>query len=85
MAKYKIELDRDGCIGADVCEAVCPKHWKMADDGKVDLIGSVKEPNGEFYTKEIDQEDFESMKLAADGCPVKVIHIQNKDTGEKII
>lgn len=85
MPKYKVELDRDGCIGAAVCEAVCPKHWKMADDGKVDLIGSTKSAEGEFYSKEIEQEDYESMKMAADGCPVKVIHIQNKDTGEKII
>lgn len=85
MAKFKIELDRDGCIGAAVCEAVCPKHWKMADDGKVDLLGSQKQGGEEIYFKDIDQEDYESMKVAADGCPVKVIHIQNKDTGEKII
>ncbi len=84
MAKYKIELDRDGCIGAAVCEAVCPKHWKMADDGKVDLVDSNK-VQGEIYEKEIEQEDYESMKTAADGCPVKVIHITNKETGEKII
>ncbi|MFH1443424.1 MAG: ferredoxin [Candidatus Micrarchaeota archaeon] len=85
MPKYTIELDRDGCIGAAVCEAVCPKHWKMADDGKVDLADSVKGDKGEFYTKEVDEADFESMKMAADGCPVKVIHITNKDTGEKLI
>ncbi|MFH1443711.1 MAG: ferredoxin [Candidatus Micrarchaeota archaeon] len=85
MAKFKVELDRDGCIGAAVCEAVCPKHFKMADDGKVDMPGSLKHPEGEVYEKEIGQEDYESMKLAADGCPVKVIHIQNKDTGERII
>ncbi|MFH0971033.1 MAG: ferredoxin [Candidatus Micrarchaeota archaeon] len=84
MGKYKIDLDRDGCIGAAVCEAVCPKHWKMADDGKVNLAGGEK-GDGEFYSKEIDQEDFESMKLAADGCPVKVIHITNKETGEKLV
>ncbi|MEK6843092.1 MAG: ferredoxin [Candidatus Micrarchaeota archaeon] len=85
MAKFKIEYDRDGCIGAAVCEAVCPKHWKMADDGKVNLLESTKQEGEEVYIKDIEEADFESMKVAADGCPVKVIHMQNKDTGEKLI
>ncbi len=85
MGKYKIEFDREGCIGAAVCDAVCPKHWKMADDGKVNLIEGKKQGSSEIYEKEIDEADFEAMKQAADGCPVKVIHITNKETGEKLI
>jgi ferredoxin len=83
MGKYKIEYDRNGCIGAGVCAALCEKHWVMADDGKADLVEAQKE--GELDVKEIDEEDLQGNKEAAEGCPANVIHIINKETGEKII
>ncbi|MBI4176264.1 MAG: ferredoxin [Candidatus Aenigmarchaeota archaeon] len=80
---YKVEYEREGCIGAGVCVAMCEKHWVMNADGKADLIASTKE--GRMDVKEIGQDDLESMKQAAEGCPVNVIHILKKDTGEKVI
>ena len=74
MAKYKIEHDRDGCIGCGACEMNCPDNWKMADDGK-------SKPK----KTEISEEEFECNKKAADECPVNVIHIINEETKEKII
>jgi ferredoxin len=83
MGKYKIVYDREGCIGAGVCAALAEKEWVMADDGKADLTEAQKE--GEMDIKEIDEEDLEANKQAAEGCPANVIHIINKETGEKII
>lgn len=83
MGKFKVEYDREGCIGAGVCAAVDEKNWEMNADGKADLKNCSKE--GDIFVCEIDEADLEQMKAAAEGCPVNVIHITNKETGEKIV
>lgn len=72
--KYIIEYDREGCIGAAACIAVAPDSWEMDDDGKANLL-----------KKEIDEDELEINKQAAEACPVNVIRIKDKDTGEYII
>ncbi len=93
--KYKIVHDRDICIGCAACASVCPKYWKMADDGKSDVIrdnddGSQtraeKTGNGEEEMLGTNIEplivDFDSNKEAAESCPVNCIHIHEiKDDG----
>lgn len=74
MAKYKIEHDREKCIGCGACAGVCPDNWEMKDDGK----SSPKKT-------EISEEEFECNNNAATGCPVNIIHITNEETKEKII
>ena len=83
MATFKIIYDREGCIGAGVCAAVADKFWKMVDDGKADLVGGVKNAEGKWEL-EIDEKDLDINKQAAEGCPALVIHLINKDTGEKV-
>jgi len=87
MPKYKIEYEREACIGAAACAAVAPNFWKMVDDGKADLLGDAKK-NEETGMWELIVETEEDLKLnmeAAECCPVTVIHIINLDTGEKLI
>ena len=84
MAKYLLEHDRPDCIGCAACVAVNPKHWLMNDDGKSDIIGAPHRKDG-WQELEIDEENFEANKQAAESCPVNVIHLKKKDTGEKII
>lgn len=74
MGKYTIEYEREGCIGAGACVDACPSNWSMNDDGKADL-----------KVAEIDEAQLEENKAAAEGCPVNVIHIINKETGERLI
>ena len=83
--KYIVELDRKGCIGAASCAAAAPEFWQMQDDGKVDLINGEKLEKNTRQRIEIDEKDLEKMKLSAEVCPVIVIHIYDKETGEKII
>ena len=40
MVKYKIEFDREICIGALACNAVAESFWPKSEDGKVDLTNS---------------------------------------------
>jgi ferredoxin len=82
--KFVIEHDRPNCIGCGACVAVCPKRWEMNDDGKSDVKEGKDREDG-WQELEIDEEEFEDNKAAADSCPVNVIHLKKKDTGEKII
>ena len=74
MGKFRIEYDRNSCIGAGVCVAVAPDHWKMGDDGKANLVGGAKGADGKM-TKEIDEKDLSVNKQAAEGCPAIVIKV----------
>ncbi|MFA5050456.1 MAG: ferredoxin [Candidatus Micrarchaeia archaeon] len=66
----KIIHERNICIGCGACNAVCPKNWKMNDDGKASPIKT-----------EIDE--IECNKDAASSCPVNCIHIEQD--GKKLI
>jgi ferredoxin len=82
MVKYKVKYDREACIGAASCTAFS-KAFKMAKDGKADLIGA-KEIDDCLFELEIDEKEFNEFKEAAQSCPVNVIHIYN-EKGEKVI
>src|SRR3989338_3845371 len=82
--KYILQHDRPNCIGCAACEAVAPEFWEMNQDGKSDIKQGKNLENG-CQELEIDEKNYAENKEAADSCPVNVIHIKNKETGEKII
>lgn len=86
---YKIDHDRPNCIGCGACAAVAPDFWEMsALDGKSDIKGSERQEDaGEIVRESLDinDEQYTKNKEAADCCPVNVIHLINRETGEKII
>ncbi len=82
--KFQIQHDRPNCIGCAACAAVAPDFWTMAEDGKSDIVGCKKRPD-EWEELDIEEKDYQINKESADSCPVNVIHIINKETGEKII
>ena len=82
--KYILQHDRPNCIGCAACEAVAPDFWEMNQDGKSD-IKNVKTLENGCQELEIDEKNYEENKEAADSCPVNVIHLVKKKTGEKII
>ena len=57
-------IDRDGCIACEICTGVCPEVFRMADDGKAEVIGA-----------EIPKEEEDAAGDAAERCPVEVITI----------
>lgn len=84
LAKHIIDHDRPNCIGCGACAAVCPSRWTMNADGKSDIIDSKTLENG-WEQREIDEDEFEGNKQAAESCPVNVIHLTEKETGKKLI
>ena len=70
-----ITHDRPGCIGCGACAAVCSQYWRMADDGKADLMGANND--------KLELAEAGCNMEAAKSCPVNVIHIE--ENGEKKI
>ena len=83
MAKYKIEFDRELCIGAVACTAVAPDFWPTSDDGKVDLVNATYNEETKKWELIIEEKDFEVNKESAEVCPVEAIKITKIDEIEK--
>ena len=87
MAKYKIEFDRELCIGALACTAVAEKFWPRAEDGKVDLTNATYNEKTKKWELIIDENDCEINKEAASFFPVdasciKKIEDKNRNGGK---
>ena len=85
MTKYRVELDREGCIGAAACVAVDPENWVMANDGKVDMIDCKKDSKSGFFYKIIEESELAKWKESAESCPVLVIRIFDLTTNKQVI
>ncbi|MEM3126855.1 MAG: ferredoxin [Candidatus Woesearchaeota archaeon] len=85
--KYKIEYERESCIGAGACTVVSPYLFQMDNENKATMIkeGAKKTPKKEEIILELDQDELEELKQAAEACPVNVIHITDLETGERLI
>lgn len=59
----KVTVDKDKCIGCGACTAVAPKSFKLGEDGKSEMI----EPLAD---------DEETIKNAAESCPVSAIRLE---------
>lgn len=66
----RVVVDRSACIGARSCVLVGAKTFAM-DDGNL------------AYIVDPDAEDDDTVKLAAQSCPVLAIHLYDED-GKKI-
>lgn len=78
MKKVKIIYNRKECIGAATCAVIDPKRWKIADDGKADLIGGTKTEDGKWELElEVSEEELKTIKEGAVSCPVQVIEVKD--------
>jgi ferredoxin len=68
----KIILERQKCIGCGSCEAVCPKYFKLVEDGKATLLGSKSQ--GENF--ELEVKETGCTQQAAENCPVQCIKVK---------
>ncbi len=74
MARYKIDFERDKCIGTTACNDAYPQNWEIQPDGK-----------STYKIGEFGDEALERNMAAAKACPVNAIHIINIDTSERLI
>jgi len=71
MATYKVEIDREECIGDQLCCSEAPNTFEMDDEDKARVISE-------------DGDAPEVILAAAKGCPVDCIHITECATGNKV-
>lgn len=65
MAKYKVHLDEEGCIGCGMCESVCPDTFVIGSDGKSKLKRKI-----------IEEKEHADHKAVETGCPAEVIRVE---------
>jgi len=58
-------IDRDNCIGCELCADTCPNVFRMAEDGCA-----------EVYASPVPAGDEAAAQEAADNCPVSVITVE---------
>ena len=71
--RYKIEIERDGCIACGACYSVDPSHFEPDEEGKSQVSGGetdAKASSGIFEDEEID-----NARVAEDSCPVSIITV----------
>jgi len=61
---FKINLDKNKCIGCGTCAAVCPGNYELDKDGKAKLLNEEVKSLG-------------CNRIAKETCPVKAIVIKS--------
>lgn len=69
----KIIHERNKCIGCGACVAVCPEMFEMSEKDDLAVLKTSKENAGIF---ELETDNIDCAKEAADICPVKIIKIE---------
>lgn len=73
MTKYKIEIDRTGCIACGSCYSLNPSHFEPGEEEKSTVVGG--ETDATASSGAFDDEEIENAREAEDSCPVSAITV----------
>ncbi|MCI4396202.1 MAG: ferredoxin [Desulfurococcales archaeon] len=78
MAKVKVTVDRDQCIGCGVAPTVCPQVFVLgSDNGKNRVVDKFSTNLTESISEgELPEDLYECAAQAASSCPVSAIRVQ---------
>lgn len=71
MAKYKIKIIKEKCIGAASCVGIAPKVYQLDENNIV-------------YVADEDGDTPENILLGAQSCPTNAIEIYDALTNKKV-
>jgi ferredoxin len=71
--KYKIEIERGGCIACGTCYSIDPSHFEPDEEGKSTVSGGETDANASSGVFE--DEEIENAREAEDSCPTSVITV----------
>jgi len=71
--KYKIEIERGGCVACGACYSSDPSHFEPDDEGKSTVIGGETDASGSVGV--FDDEEIENARSVEDSCPVSIITV----------
>jgi len=68
---YKVEVDKNTCIGCGACEATCPENFEVKEETSGEFKGEIKAIPKKKVVLEIG-----SNKEAEEVCPVDCIKVE---------
>jgi ferredoxin len=71
MAKYRIEVDRDACVGDQLCCELAPGTFRLGPDGKTSVANPEGDPPKDILS-------------AAKSCRLEAITLFDAQTAEKV-
>ena len=71
--KYKIEIERWGCIACGACYSTDPSHFEPDEEGKSTVSGGETDANASFGV--FNDDEIENARIAEDSCPVFIITV----------
>ena len=71
--KYKIEIDRGGCIACGTCYSLDPIHFEPDGEDKSTVSGG--ETDASASSGVFDDDEIEGARNAEDNCPVAIITV----------
>lgn len=85
MAKYRVLVDEDLCIGAASCVTITPDIFQLNAENKAIVLDPLGEDLVETYERwiELDDDAYETLVLSAQSCPTLAIFIFN-ESGEQL-
>ena len=69
--KYKIEIERGGCIACGACYGVDPSHFESDDEEKSTVVGG--ETDASSSSGFFDDDEIDNALQAEDSCPISII------------
>jgi len=70
--KFKIEIDREGCIACATCYTLDPAHFEADAEGKSKVIGGTSNGKSEGSFDDGKLKEAQEAELS---CPVSVIKV----------
>jgi ferredoxin len=71
--KFKIEIERTGCIACGSCYSIDSSHFEPDDEGKSTVVGGETDASGSSGV--FNDEEIENARDAEDSCPVSIITV----------
>ena len=85
MAKYKVKVDRDLCIGAGSCVAVAPKVYELDEEGKAVFLKKDGTKTSDLTNYEDLNDTEQNILNSAKSCPVNaIVIVEVDDQGNEI-
>ncbi len=76
MAKFKVTIDREECTSCAQCWEICPEFFEQNGDDEFSQVVEEHRTGGNPAEGEAPEELADSVKEAAEACPVEIIHLE---------
>jgi ferredoxin len=72
----RVEIEREDCIACGACSLDCPEVFEEDEADGTSRIVEAYRVDGDPALGEVPDELGECVRIAMEGCPVEVIHVE---------